>query len=238
MKIKEFFDSKFSKYGWYHSFTGDYGFRTLVMAIGATLLNMAFAGVNGATAVKYSSLWYGAFAAYYVILVLQRIFVLISFWIIKRKFGNDSQKFEREKQKIYLANGAIFVPLDIALATIAGLMTIFNELTATGEIMAISTAAYAFYKIIMAIINIVKAKKADDAIIQTLRNIGFVDALTSMLVLETTLISTFGELDKDMRMLISLTSISVCVFVVALGIFMIVKSINKMKKGKTDGREV
>ena len=164
--------------------------------------------------------------------------MLVSFWIIRRRCVGDEVKFGREKQKIYLANGAIFVPLDIALATVAGLMTIDNKPTSTGEIMAITTAAYAFYKIVMAIYNIVKARKADDAVVQTLRNIGLVDALTSMLVLETTLISTFGTVDRGMRRLISLSSIAVCVFVVALGIFMIVSSVKKIKGKKYDGREV
>lgn len=238
MKIREYFDGKLGKFGWYRSFTGDYGFRTLVITLGGTLLNVVFAAFNGATAIKYSSLWFGAFAAYYIILALQRIFVLVSFWIIRRRCGNDEVKLGREKQKIYLANGAIFVPLDIALATVAGLMTIDNKPTSTGEIMAITTAAYAFYKIVMAIYNIVKARKADDAVVQTLRNIGLVDALTSMLVLETTLISTFGTVDRGMRRLISLSSIAVCVFVVALGIFMIVSSVKKIKGKKYDGREV
>ena len=59
-----------------------------------------------------------------------------------------------------------------------------------------------------------------------------------MLVLETTLISTFGTVDRGMRRLISLSSIAVCVFVVALGIFMIVSSVKKIKGKKYDGREV
>ncbi len=96
------------------------------------------------------------------------------------------------------------------------------------------SAAYAFYKITMAIINLVKAKAAMDPIVQTIRNIGFVDALTSMLVLESRLISTFGSVDIDMRRLISISSISVCVFVVALGSYMVIRGIKKLNMRDND----
>lgn len=228
-KIKSKVDAKYGKYKWYQSFTGDYGFRTLVLCVGGALLNIVFACFNGATAIKYSSVWFGAFAGYYTMLAVQRLFVLFSCHIVKKKCSDDEQKLEREKQKIYLANGAIFVPLDIALGVVVTYMVIMQKPTATGEIMAITTATYTCYKVIMAIRNVFKAKSTNDAVIQTIRNIGIVDALASVLSLETTLIPTFGELNKDMIIIIAISGLVVCLFTVALGAFMIINGAKKLK---------
>ncbi len=95
--------------------------------------------------------------------------------------------------------------------------------------MAIASETYAFIKMTMAIRNLVKARKFDDRLVQSLRNIGFVDAIASMLVLETTLISTFGNAG-DMRSIILISGIVACAFVIALGSYMIIHAVNSEKK--------
>ena len=194
------------------------------MSVGGAFINFVFAGFNGATAIKYLSVWYGAFAGYYTVLAIQRLLVLIFFRIATKNYGDDGQKLERAKQKIYLVNGAIFVPLDIALGVVVSFMVISRKPTATGEIMAITTAVYTFYKVVMAIRNLFKTKSSNDCVTQTLRNIGIVDALASVLSLEATMIPTFGELNKDMITLIAVSGLVVCLFTVGLGSYMIIKS--------------
>lgn len=88
MKLKEraekFFDKRLGRYKWYASFKCDYGFRTLILAIGGASVNVVFAGFNAATAIYYLSIWYAVFAGYYFILALLRISVLISYRIVKK----------------------------------------------------------------------------------------------------------------------------------------------------------
>lgn len=234
MKLKEraesFFDKHFGKYKWYNSFKEDYGFRTLIMAIGGAFVNVVFAGFNAVTAIYYLSVWYGVFAGYYLILALLRIFVLVSFRHIKKKYA-EGEKFERAKWKIYLVNGATFVPLDIALATAITTMMFMQKPTATGEIMAISTATYTTYKIVMAIRNLVKAMHVKEPVVQTIRNIGFVDALASLFSLEITLITTFSDAEtfSGMRPLTAISGFAVCAFTIGLGAYMTIKASKKLK---------
>lgn len=44
------------------------------------------------------------------------------------------------------------------------------------EITAIANAAYTFYKMTMAIVNLVRAKRFSDPVVQALRNVNFADA--------------------------------------------------------------
>ncbi|MGN0806503.1 MAG: hypothetical protein ACI4MC_05640, partial [Candidatus Coproplasma sp.] len=98
-------------------------------------------------------------------------------------------------------------------------------------------AIYAFYKIIMAIYNVVKANKSDDAIVSALRSINLADALVSILALQTAMFKQFGgdfQFEGEMN---AATGTIVCALTVALGIFMIVSS-NKRLKVIKNGREI
>lgn len=242
-RIKGKINSAFGKYRWYNSFKEDYGFRALVTMMGGVLINVIFAVVNGVTALKYMSLWYGVFSGYYFVLAVQRIGVVLSYRRVKKKSGGDKEKLERGKNKIYLANGAIFVPLDIALGALITVMILKQKPTVTGEIMAITSATYTTYKVVMAIRNLAKAKAAQDFLVQTIRNIGIVDALTSLMSLEVTLITTFSDeaTFADMRTLIAISGLTVCVFTVGLGSFMIIKgsrTLNQKKRENKNGQKI
>jgi len=228
-KIKSSLDEKFGGYAWYNSFKDDYGFRTLTSTVGGAAMNVIFACFNGVTALKYMSLWYGVFSGYYLTLAIMRICVLLAYFFSKKRSGGDESKLNRSKLKIYFFNGAVFVPLDIALGAVITVMITRGKPVATGEIMAITSATYTTYKTVMAIRHLFKAKSAHDFLVQTIRYISLIDALTSILSLETTLISTFGTLDYDMLTLMAVSGLAVCAFTVLLGSHMIIKGARELK---------
>lgn len=223
-KIEGKLDKKFGENKFYAQFKEDYGFRTLSLTLGGAFINVVYAIINSVSGMVYMSLWYGVFAGYYVVLALQRIGVILSYRITKRVCAGDKIKLERGKWKIYLANGAVFVPLDMALGVIITVMFIRQKPTVSGDIMAIASAAYTTYKMVMAIRNLLKAKKMDDAIIKTVRCIALVDALASLIVLEMTLITTFGSFEaEEMRIMTAVTGFVVCAFTIGIGSYMIIK---------------
>lgn len=88
--------------------------------------------------------------------------------------------------------------------------------------MAISIAAYTFYKITMAVINMVKVRKMQPPILITIRNIGGADALVSMLTLQTTMLASFpGNGSLDANRMNGVTGLAVCVLISVLEISMI-----------------
>ena len=97
---------------------------------------------------------------------------------------------------------------------------------AYSEIMAISIAAYTFYKttmaVTMAVINMVKVRKMQSPILITIRNIGVADALVSMLTLQTTMLASFQNTSHlDVNRMNALTGMAVCILIALLGISMI-----------------
>jgi uncharacterized membrane protein YfcA len=93
-------------------------------------------------------------------------------------------------------------------------------------------ALYAFYAVITAVINVIRFRRHGSPIHSAAKMISLTAALVSMLSLETAMISQFGG-DDGFRMI--MTSISggvVCTFVLAMAIYMIVRSTRFLKKSQ------
>lgn len=102
--------------------------------------------------------------------------------------------------------------------------------------MAITNAAYTFYKMTMAIYNLIKARKFNDPTVQALRNINFADACMALVSLTVILLSTFGEPDADSGLIIlkALVGFAACAVIIAMAIRMVVvgHKQKKLTKGK------
>ena len=100
---------------------------------------------------------------------------------------------------------------------------------------SIAFAAYAFYKIIMAIYNVMKARKQEDFTVLALRNIGLADAFVSILALQTALLHTFSDPGMDISLFNTFTGTAVSLFSLGLSVSMIVrgsKIIKEIENGK------
>lgn len=219
--LRERIKEKLRRYKFFESLIDNYGFRTTCFALGAVAANLLFAGINAASAVANSSWWYGSMAQYYGLLGVLRLVVLGVQHFINKK----SDDFAREKAKLrlYSASGIAIFALEIELALFIAMSVASGKPIPSGKIMAIASAAYAFYKITMAIINFVRAKRYDDVVVRTLRNIGLVDAIVSMFALDVTLTSTFGD-SPEMRELSAVLGAAACIITIVIGIMMIINA--------------
>ena len=92
-------------------------------------------------------------------------------------------------------------------------------------------AMYTFYKAIIAVVNIVKVRKLQSPLLVTIRNIGYADALVSVLSLQTAMFVSFGEnSDVDPGVMNGITGTCVCIMILAIGIYMIYSSGRKIKR--------
>lgn len=206
----------------------DFGFRTMVFSAMSFLLNVGFAVFEGILAIIGHSVWYGALAIYYLVLSVMRFCVVI--------FGAKTPKEDIDKRnKIYLASGAALFVLTLALSAAVVQMVLYDKAFRYAGVMIYAAAAYAFIKITLAVRNLAKARKYDDTVVQSLRNINFATALVSMLGLQTALISAFSE-GGDMRYMNAVTGGAVCFIIAGMGLFMVVKAILSAKE-KEDGRQ-
>lgn len=129
---------------------------------------------------------------------------------------------QAEKRILPMAAGILLLVLNFALTWVILLTIAQDTARRYSEIVVISIATYTFYKIIMAVVNMVKVRKTQSPVLITIRNIGVADALASMLTLQATMLASFqGKGGLDANRMNAVTGMVVCVLILALGVSMI-----------------
>ena len=158
-----------------------------------------------------NSWWYLFIGIYYIILSITRFSVLQ----VQRKANGD---FETENfaKKI---TGILLIILSFSLIDVVVLSGKSNHGTKYNMIIMIALALYAFTKITLAIIGLVKSKKAFSPVAITLRNISFADALVAIFSLQRSMLVTFpGMNDNEIKIMNIFTGSSVLIAVFILGV--------------------
>ncbi len=216
-----------------HEFTylllRNFGFRTVIFAIGSFIMSLLFSGFNAFMGLINRSIWYGALAVFYIALALVRGGIL---GYHKSKFNkkNQTQSDKYLKAKVYRNSGIITLILNVALSVaIAQMIFSGAHFTYIGWTV-FAYAAYAFYKITMSIISFIRAHKQTDLTVRAIRNINLVDSLVSILALQTALLTMFSEGEINISAMNTMTGIVVSSCSIAIGIYMIVSANKKMKE--------
>lgn len=205
-----------------------FGFRTLIFAIGSFAMSLLFSGFNAYMGIANRSIWYGALAAFYIALAFLRGGVL---FYHKNRLGKEkTQNDEYVKAKVYRNSGVITLILNVALSAAIAQMIFSNAHFSYMGWTVFAYAAYAFYKITMSIIALIKAHKQTDLTVRAIRNINLVDALVSILALQTALLTMFSAGEVNISLFNTLTGTVVSLLSIAIGIYMIVSASKKIKE--------
>lgn len=229
-KIKEMILERAKSHPFANSLLTSYGFRTVAFSVLSFVINIGFAVFNAVLGVITLSYWYAIFACYYIFLSVLRGVILVGSYQAKKRAADDETVYAVYKLKLYRMCGIFLLILELALAAAVSLMILSTRPTEYSEIMAITSAAYTFYKIIFAIVNVFKVRRMQDPMLQCFRNINLTDAAVSLLTLQVTLVAVFSdERTEMMNILNAVTGFIVCALTVVMGILMIVRSTIRLK---------
>lgn len=228
-KMKSGIITWMEKHEFTHLLLRNFGFRTVIFAIGSFVMSVLFSGFNAYMGIVNRSIWYGALATFYIALAFLRGGVL---GYHKSRIGKNPQTQDDEytKARVYRNSGIVTLILNVALSSAIAQMIFSNAHFSYIGWTVFAYAAYAFYKITMSIISFIKAHKQTDLTVRAIRNINLVDALVSILALQTALLTMFSEGDINISLFNTLTGIAVSVLSVGIGIYMIVSANKKMKE--------
>ncbi len=212
----------------------NYGFKTLIFSSFSFALTVAFVLINLVSAIRYRLIWYFAISGYYFVMLLFRGGILLADSKCRKKYANEPKILKNKKWRIYLSGGIVLSLLEIAMAVAVTEMMLSRKPIQSGMIMAIANATYVFYKMSMAIYNLIKAKKYNDPSVQALRNINFADACMAIVSLTVTMLSTFseGEITSGLTVIKASVGFAACATIIAMAILMIEKSIKELKTTK------
>ena len=205
--------------------------RVNVSLYGSLALNSLYGLLQLWLGFYHSTFWYLSLGAYYICLAVMRFFLLGH----TRKY-TPGEKMQTELVK-YRACGAVFLVMNLALALIIFFMVYFNRTFEHHMITAIAMAAYTFTSFTVAIVNVVKYRKYNSPVFSASKIISLAAALVSMLTLESTMLTAFGDetmTDVTQKWLLGATGAAISLMIVAAAIYMIVLGTRKLKELKPE----
>ena len=146
------------------------------------------------------------------------------------------ERIETELKK-YRACGIVFLVMNLALTLIIFFMVYFGRTFEHHMIVAIAMAAYTFTALTAAIINVIKYRKYNSPVYSASKVISLAAAIVSMLTLESTMLTTFGDgtmTAATQKWLLGATGGVISVLIVSTAIYMIAVGTKKLKELKTE----
>ena len=178
--------------------------RTLKLALASLSFNIAFAAYHIVMGLITSSWWLLTLGSYYLVLSIVR------FVVLRSKLG------ERFIAKF---TGWMLILLSIPLAGTVILSVLRDRGHERHMIVMIALATYAFTKITLATIKLIKARRSTSATLITLRNISFADAFASIFALQRSMLVSFeGMTEAEIVIMNATLGSAVCVIVFLLGL--------------------
>lgn len=178
--------------------------RTLKISLFSLIFNVAFGVYHLLFGIVSSSWWLLTLGSYYLILSIVRFVVLIS-----------------KSKELFIAKftGWMLMVLSIPLAGTVILLIVRDRGHAYHMIVMIAMAAYAFTKITLATINLIKSRRSTSGALITLRNISFADAFVSVFALQRSMLVSFeGMTETEILIMNATLGSAVCVMVFLLGL--------------------
>ncbi|MBQ8351463.1 MAG: hypothetical protein IJY20_05420 [Clostridia bacterium] len=213
----------------------DEALRMKVSLYGSLALNIAYAVFWLWLGLYHRSFWFYSLAAYYASLALMRFFLV--------RHARQYAPGERLRAELvrYRACGVVFLVMNLALALMVFFMVYWNRSFHHHEITAIAMAAYTFTAVSVAIIHL---RRQSSPLYSAARTISLAAACVSLLTLESTMLTAFGDgsmAPEARRLLLGISGGVISALILAMAIYMILQSTKQLQsmqiKETTDGKE-
>ncbi|MBQ3193819.1 MAG: hypothetical protein IJB59_09660 [Oscillospiraceae bacterium] len=184
-------------------------------------INFAYGCFKIASGVILGSAWVGCDGIYNMAQSLIQLFQ-----ILRRRYAKTPEL----QWKSYRFCGVLILLMHLTLIGIVFQMVNWNRAEEHGQIMVITTALFAFYKIINSFVSIAKDRKHVRPVDSSIRMLGLAQAFFAMFSLQASMFHTFGTGEDWEHGMNILTGCAVCLSVVSIGIYMIRRANREIKK--------
>lgn len=222
-KLIAFFKNFKNKNAFLNKLKSDARFRTNLSLYGTLIFNSAYGIFKSCLGFYHKSFWYFSLSGYYILLAVMRFFLLT--YLRKNSAGENMIK----ELKKYRFCGIIFLLMNIYLAIILFFMVYWGRTFIHSEITAITMAVYTFSSLTFAIINVIKYKKYNSPVYSASKIISLASASVSILTLESTLLTVFGDGNEFFsKLMLTLTGTLIIAFIIFMAVCMIKESNKKI----------
>lgn len=207
-------------------YLNDAHLRTKITLSLSILYNGAYAALQLGLGIRHHAFWFYSLSAYYFSLALMR------FFLARHLLRYSPGEVLHTELKCYGICGRLFLFLNLALSVMIFGMIWENRTVRHHEITTIAIATYTFTALTLAILNVIRYRKYQSPVFSASKAISLCSACVSLLTLEASMLVTFGEdtmTDSTRRLFLSLSGGAISVFIVAMAVYMIVKSNQRIK---------
>ena len=192
--------------------------KALKSAIISLFGNATFALYYIVLGIAQGSWWFLTLGAYYLVLSIVRFSVIA---------------LKAKEAFVTKLTGWMLILLSIPLIKTVELSAVSDRGYKLHMIIMIAMAAYAFTKITVAAINLIKCRRSNSAILIALRNVSLADAFASIFALQRSMLVSFEGMTENEIVIMNLSlGSAVCIIVFLLGLNLIKK---KSQDHKTEG---
>lgn len=188
--------------------------------------NVAYAVLQLCLGLRHHSFWFYSMAGYYLSLAVMRL--SLARYTARHGTGEDRRaEFYR-----YRACGWVFLLMNLALSLMIFFMVYWNRTFHHHEITAIALAAYTFTALTAAIVGTVRYRRYNSPVYSASRAISLAAACVSMLTLESTLLTTFGDGSVTplmRRLMLGISGGAVSLLILLMAIAMIVRGTKALR---------
>ena len=205
-------------------YMSDVRFRAGVSLYQGFFINLMYIVMKLVSGIVYRSAWFLALAVYYILLAVMRL-------LLARRLNARDEYLEWRR---YRFCGIMLLFMNQALAGIVIFMVHQNQGFDYPGLLIYAMAAYSFYAVTIAIVNLVKTRRQKSPILSAAKAVNLVAATVSILSLTTAMLLQFGSGDeKDMvfrKVMTGAVGGGVCTIVIGMAIYMIWRANINLKK--------
>ena len=214
----------------YQSYFKEYTTRTFVFSTFSLCASIAIFIFNLSVGLFKHAIWNTTISFYYFVLLLFRIII----FIVEHNIKNKSEiKKEKSRRILYFICSILLLIMSISLIGPIYLMTKKDKSVYVNDIIAITFAAYTFYRLGISIYNIVKTKDNQyNLSIRMLKVVNLIGVFVSLSNLQTVLIQTFDNGTSNMELFSTITNAFIWLFLIIISIMSIKKGFNYNKEYK------
>ena len=189
--------------------------RTQKLTFASLVFNIAFSFYHLVMGFAIGSWWLLTLGVYYMILSIVRFAVLCC-----------------KQEEIFITKfvGWMLITLSIPLSGIVALSVVRDRGRELHMVVMIAMAAYAFTRITLATIKLIRARQSTSAALLTLRNISFADAFASIFALQRSMLVSFkGMGETEIVIMNAALGSATCVLTFLLGLNLLRNKLAKTK---------
>ena len=204
--------------------------RVNISLYSSLAINTAYVVMQLGLGFYHRSVWFYSLAGYYMVLAV------IRFFLLRYTRSHTASEDVWIELLHYRLCGVLLLFMNLVLSVIIIYITLQNRGFRHHYITTIAMAAYTFFSLTMAIINVIKYRKWKSPALSAAQAISLAAALVSVLTLETAMLTAFGEEGQENFRLIMTGATGVCVnlLIFAMAIYMITSSTKRIKAMKAE----